>query len=81
MVASTAGVWCFSSQDDVTWWGNMWAERVVGSGMAQQAIERGLSSAEDLDRLAQGWRRWSASADARFAVLHGELLCSPRPVA
>ena len=81
VVASTAGVWCFSSPDDVAWWGGMWAERVVGSGMAEQAIERGLSSAEDLERLAQGWRHWAASPDAWFAVLHGELLCSPRTVA
>ena len=44
-------------------------------------MERGLASAEDLERLAQGWRRWAASADAWFAVLHGELLCSPRTVA
>lgn len=75
--SSAAGVWCFSAPDDVAWWGGMWAERVVSSGMADQATERGLASAEDLRRLAQGWRRWAASADAWFAVLHGELLCSP----
>lgn len=80
VVSSTAAVWCFSLPDDVAWWGGMWAERVVASGMAEQALERGLSSAEDLERLAQGWRRWAASADAWFAVLHGELLCSPRTV-
>lgn len=81
VVSSTAGVWCFSSSDDVAWWGGMWAERVVDSGMAEQAMERGLASAEDLKRLARGWRRWAASADAWFAVLHGELLCSPKTVA
>jgi SAM-dependent methyltransferase len=81
VVSSTAGVWCFSSSEDVPWWGGMWAERVVGSGIAEQAMERGLASAEDLERLAQGWRRWATSADAWFAVLHGELLCSPRTAA
>jgi SAM-dependent methyltransferase len=81
VVSSSAGVWCFSSPDDVAWWGGMWAERVVGSAMADQAMERGLASAEDLGRLAQGWRRWAASADAWFAVLHGELLCTPGAVA
>ncbi len=80
VVSSTAGVWCFSSPEDVAWWGGMWAERVVGSGMAEQAKSRGLASAADLDRLAQGWRRWSASPDAWFVVLHGELLCSPTTV-
>ena len=81
VVSSSAGVWCFSSPDDVAWWGGMWAERVVGSGMAQQALERGLARPEELERLAQGWRRWAASGDAWFAVLHGELLCSPRTAA
>lgn len=80
VVSSTAGVWCFSSPEDVAWWGGMWAERVVGSGMAEHAKSRGLASAADLDRLAQGWRRWAASPDAWFAVLHGELLCSPTTV-
>jgi len=78
VVASTAGVWCFSSTDDVAWWGGMWAERVVGSGMAEQALRRGLADADDLERLAHGWRSWARAGDAWFAVLHGELLCSPR---
>ena len=77
MVASTAGVWCFSTPEDVAWWGEMWAERVVGSGMADQALERGLASADDLARLARGWRAWAASEDAWFTVLHGELLGTP----
>lgn len=80
VISSTAGLWCFSSPDDVAWWGGMWAERVVDSGMAEQAMERGLASPESLDRLTQGWRRWAASEDAWFAVLHGELLASPRAV-
>ena len=78
VVSSTAGVWCFSTPEDVAWWGGMWAERVVVSGMADQAQERGLATGGDLERLAQGWRSWAASTDAWFVVLHGELLCSPR---
>ncbi len=77
MVSSTASAWCFSSPQDVAWWGAMWAERVVGSGMAEQALQRGMAGADDLERLAQGWRHWAASPEAWFAVLHGELVCSP----
>lgn len=77
VVSSSAAVWCFSSAQDVAWWGGMWAERVVGSGLAEQALQRGLATVDDLERLAQGWRRWAASPEAWFAVLHGELLCSP----
>ena len=80
VVSSTAGVWCFSSRDDVAWWGGMWAERIVDSDLAEQAIERDLVTTDDLHRLAQGWRRWAGSADAWFVLLHGELLCSPRTV-
>lgn len=77
VVSSTASVWCFSSPADVTWWGGLWADRVVGSAMADQAKERGLADTSDLERLAQGWKRWAASADAWFVVPHGEVLCSP----
>ena len=79
VVSSTAGVWCFSSPEDVAWWGGMWADRIVGSSMADQALERGLASAEDLERLSKGWQRWAGSADAWFVILHGELLCSATP--
>lgn len=78
VVSSTAGVWCFASAEDAAWWGEMWAERVVNSALAQQAVERGLATAESLERLAHGWQRWAGSSDAWFAVLHGELLCTPR---
>ncbi|WP_193607756.1 methyltransferase domain-containing protein [Nocardioides lijunqiniae] len=78
VVSSSAGVWCFSEPDDVAWWGGLWAERVVASGLAEQATARGLASADDLARLGRGWRRWAAAEDAWFAVLHGELLCRPR---
>ena len=61
----------------MAWWGDLWAERIVGSSLAEQALERGLAGSEDLARLAQGWRRWAGEADAWFVVLHGELLCSP----
>jgi hypothetical protein len=54
----------------------MWAERIVDSSMAEQAIERGLASTDDLARLAQGWRRWAESAEAWLLIPHGELLCT-----
>ena len=78
VVSSTASVWCFSTPDDVAWWGGLWADRIVDSDLADQARDRGLASQRDLEGMAQGWRRWAASSDAWFVVLHGELLCRPR---
>ena len=61
VVSSSAAVWCFSSPQDVAWWGGLWAERVVGSGLAQQATDRGLATTADLDaargRAGDGGRR------------------------
>lgn len=77
VVTSSASVWCYSSPQDVAWWGDLWAERVLGSAMAEQAQERGLASGTDLERLAAGWRVWSTSPEAWFVVVHGEVLCAP----
>jgi SAM-dependent methyltransferase len=80
---STADVWCYSTPEDVAWWGGLWAERIVESAMARQALERGLADRPTLERLAAGWRAWSASPDAWFVIVHGEVACSPgrRPAA
>ena len=77
VVASSASVWCYATPVEVTWWGEVWAQRIVGSAVAEQARSRGLATAGDLARLAQGWRRWAAAPDAWFVLVHGELLCSP----
>jgi SAM-dependent methyltransferase len=77
VLASTAGVWCYSTEADVAWWGDLWADRVVESDLAGQATGRGLATAADLRRLADGWRRWADSPDAWFALLHGEVVCAP----
>jgi len=76
-VTSGASVWCFSSDEERAWWGGLWADRVTGSAFSTQATERGLSDERELEQLAAGWRRWAASRDGWFAVLHGEILaCS-----
>jgi uncharacterized membrane protein YqiK len=42
--------------------------------LAEQAIARGMATATDLERQAEGWREWGAADDGWFAVLHGEIL-------
>lgn len=74
-VTATASVWCFSRAEDVTWWGELWAERVSASALSEQAKSRGFATQPDLDRLADGWRRWANSKDAWFCAPHGEVLC------
>jgi SAM-dependent methyltransferase len=72
-VDASASVWCFATPDDRTWWGGMWADRVVASAFAEQAIDRGLAARAELTELSAAWRRWSESPDAWFTITHGEI--------
>lgn len=73
-VAASASAWCFATADERAWWAGLWADRITASALADQALERGLASADDLDRMATGWRAWAAEEEGWFAVLHGEIL-------
>ena len=55
------------------WWGGMWSDRVVASAFAEQAIEGGLATRDELDAISVAWREWSESPDAWFAIVHGEI--------
>jgi SAM-dependent methyltransferase len=76
-VDATASAWCFASDADRAWWGGIWADRVVASAFAEQAVDRGLATPAELDDLAAAWRAWSASPDAWFGILHGEIRATP----
>ena len=73
----SASAWCYAGAQDRPWWGSLWAERVTSSAFADRALEHGLASAADLERLAAAWRRWAASPDGWFLIPHGEVLCQP----
>ena len=74
-VTASADVWCYASADDRRWWGELWADRVTHSALAEQALTQGLASPQQLQALADAWRRWAGERDGWFAVLHGEILC------
>jgi ubiquinone/menaquinone biosynthesis C-methylase UbiE len=76
-VAASAGVWCFATPEDRTWWGSTWADRISTSTLAEQAVETGLTDQGELDDIADGWRSWAAHPDGWFCVVHGQVLCRP----
>lgn len=76
-VTGSADTWCYASAADRAWWGGLWADRVAGSALADQALTRGLATHARLQELAQGWRDWAAHPDGWFAVLHGQILARP----
>jgi ubiquinone/menaquinone biosynthesis C-methylase UbiE len=73
-VSAGSSTWCYSTPIDRAWWGGLWADRIVESDLARQAVERGLSTAAELAVLAAGWRRWADEEAGWFSVLHGEIL-------
>ena len=73
-VAAGSSTWCFATPADREWWGGLWADRVVESDLARQAVDRGFATADELAALAAGWRRWAEAEDGWFSVLHGEIL-------
>ncbi|MEU7869404.1 methyltransferase domain-containing protein [Dactylosporangium sp. NPDC049140] len=75
-VTATSSTWCFADDQDRSWWGGMWADRVRQSAMARQALAAGVPQ-EELDRLSAGWRQWAGDPDGWLSVLHGEILARP----
>jgi SAM-dependent methyltransferase len=75
-VEASAGVWCYASAQDRAWWGASWADRLTQSPFGDRAVEHGLATRSDLERLAEGWHRWAAAGDAWFCIPHGEILCT-----
>ena len=73
-VVPGSSTWCYATATERAWWGGLWADRVVDSDLARQAVDRGLATAEELRAISAGWRRWAAEDDGWFSVLHGEIL-------
>jgi SAM-dependent methyltransferase len=71
-VSSTS--WTFADPESRQWWGGLWADRVLYSRFAEQAVEYGLSDAEELQAIAQAFVNWAASPDGVFIVPHVEIL-------
>lgn len=76
-VRSSASAWCYATDDERSWWGGLWADRVSSTALGRRAVELGLATEADLDAMADAWRAWARTPDAWFAVLHGEVLATP----
>ena len=74
-VIPSASIWCHSTPVERQWWGGMWAERILNSRIAEQAIEGGHASPADLEVISVAWREWARHPDGWFAIPHGEILC------
>jgi SAM-dependent methyltransferase len=73
-ITASSSTWTFADSDSRSWWGWLWADRVLASSFASQAVEYGLGTREELEWISDGWRRWAADEDGFFAVMHVEVI-------
>jgi SAM-dependent methyltransferase len=73
-VIATSSNWTYATTEGRALWAGTWADRILESAVAHQLISTGTTTATELRRLSDGWRRWADAADGWFMVPHGEIL-------
>lgn len=73
-VTPSSANWLYATPDQRDWLAGVWAERVVGSAFADQAVAYGLADAATLTRISAGWRAWGATKDGWFLMPNGEII-------
>lgn len=74
-VTPSASIWCHATPEERAWWGGMWADRILHSRIAEQAVAGGHATPADLEQISQAWRAWAVDPDGWFAIPHGEIVC------
>jgi len=69
-IESSGDAVVFADPDSVRNWGESWADRILYSSIAEQALEYGLATRADLEAISEGWRRWSTTPDAVFMYVN-----------
>ena len=70
----TSSTWTFADPDSRAWWGGLWADRVLMSAFAEQAVAYGLADRTELAELARGWRQWADAPEGVFVTPHVEVV-------
>ncbi len=74
-VVPMASMWCYATPATREYWGGMWADRILHSGVARELLHLGLATPEQLEEIAAAWREWAAAPDGWLSIPHGEILC------
>lgn len=73
-VTATASTWCYATPAERSWWGGMWADRILESALARQLVDTGMATRADLQDISDAWKRWADDGDGWYLVPHGEIL-------
>ncbi len=74
-IAPSGSLWCYATAETREWWGGMWADRILHSGVARDLLALGLATTAQLEEISAAWRAWAAARDGWLAIPHGEILC------
>jgi SAM-dependent methyltransferase len=74
-VTPTGSLWCYATPETRDWWGGMWADRILHSGVARELVELGLATQAQLEEISAAWRAWASAPDGWLSMPHGEILC------
>jgi SAM-dependent methyltransferase len=73
-IQAGSSTWTFAEAACCLWWSDLWAERMMRSALAEQAISYGLSTREELEAISRAWRHWGEQDDAFFVLVHAEVI-------
>jgi SAM-dependent methyltransferase len=76
-VEASSTTWCFATAADRAWWGGLWAERILQSDLASQALASKAATPDELEAMSAAWLEWADAEDGWLSILHGEILCRP----
>lgn len=74
-ITPSASTWCYATPGERSWWGGMWADRILESALARQLVDSGMATTADLHQISEAWKRWADDGDGWYLVPHGEILC------
>ena len=75
-VKCSVSSWCYVQKDEIKWWSETWQERALHSAFATTAIDGGLATKEDLERVSKSWKQWGDHEDAWLTIPSAEIVCS-----
>jgi SAM-dependent methyltransferase len=75
-VTPSASHWLHATPDERRSWGGMWAQRIVASSIAEDAVATGRATQAELEDISHAWRAWTDHPDGWFLIPHGEIIAT-----
>ncbi|KAI1343413.1 methyltransferase-UbiE family protein [Xylariaceae sp. FL0016] len=74
-IEGSASVTTYSGREQREWAGENMAKRIESGNTKQKALELGLATQEEVERMAPGWREWAKHDDAFYSLTDAQIIC------